>query len=291
MIAVALAAFQLAAAVPGRPGSARDRATPSRPSLAADGHPRLVGETRTVVVDAGHGGVDPGMSGPIGASHKVYEKDITLAVALKVGAALKAAGVNVVYTRTTDTLINLYDRGPIANQAHANLFISVHVNAANPRWKSAGAARGFETYFLSEAKTEDERRVEAMENSAARFDTGEPIAKDDPLNFILNDMQQNEHLRESMKLADDVQSALGTVEPGPDRGVQQANFAVLRTAFMPAVLVEIGFGSNARDVDFMTNGNDQTRLAHAIADAAVDYLNNYWSGVNGVAARTSGGNP
>lgn len=291
MIAVALAAFQLAAAVPVRPGSTRDRASSARSEVAINGHPMLQGAPRTIVVDAGHGGVDPGMSGPIGARHKVYEKDITLAVSLKLGAVLKARGVNVVYTRTTDTLINLYGRGPIANQAHAALFISVHVNAANVKWTDAAAARGFETYFLSEAKTEDERRVEAMENSAARYDTGTPMAKGDPLNFILNDMQQNEHLRESMKLADGIQNALGAVEPGTDRGVKQGDLAVLRTAFMPAVLVEIGFGSNAQDMAFMTNDRDQNKLANAIADAAVDYLNAYWASVNGVADRTTGGHP
>lgn len=287
MIALAMLALQVSVAAP-RPATA-DVAAPRRPVVAVAGHPNLVGPERTVVVDAGHGGVDPGMSGPIGARHKIYEKDVTLAVALKLGAALRARGVKVVYTRTTDTLINLYDRGPIANRAHGDLFISVHVNAANPKWRNAGAARGFETYFLSEAKTEDARRVEAMENAAARYDTGEPMSKGDPLSFILSDMQQNEHLRESMKLAGDVQDHLGGVEPGPDRGVQQGALVVLETAFMPAVLVEIGFGSNRQDVDFMTSARSQRKIADAIADAAVDYLNSYWAGVSGVADRASGG--
>jgi N-acetylmuramoyl-L-alanine amidase len=291
MIAIALVAFQVAAAAPRQPVRAQDRAgmSPVAVGIAGPNHPHLVGETRTVVIDAGHGGVDPGMSGPIGARHKVDEKDITLAVALKLGTALKARGVKVVYTRTTDTLINLYDRGTIANQAHGDLFISIHVNAANQKWKNAGSARGFETYFLSEAKTEDAKRVEAMENAAVRYDTGTPIARNDPLSYILSDMQQNEHLRESMKLADGLQTALGTVEPGPDRGVQQANFVVLRTAFRPAVLVELGFGTNRADMQFMTNRNDQKRLATTLADATVDYLNTYWSSVAGVADRTSGG--
>lgn len=287
MIGLALLALQMQAVVPNR--AAADAATPRRPVVGVAGHPYLAGPPRTVVVDAGHGGVDPGMSGPIGGRHRIYEKDVTLAVALKLGAALKARGVKVVYTRTTDTLINLYDRGPIANRAHGDLFISIHVNAANPRWRDAAGARGYETFFLSEAKTEDARRVEAMENSAARYDRGSAASRDDPLSFILNDMQQNEHLRESMKLAEAVQDELGTVEPGPDRGVQQAGFVVLGAAFMPAVLVEIGFGSNAGDAAFMTNPQSQKKLASAIADAAVNYLNAYWAGVSGVADRTSGG--
>jgi len=289
VIALVLAAFQLAAAMPVRPAPVADRIGPARAAIGSDGHPHLQGDTpAVVVVDAGHGGVDNGMSGPIGATHKIYEKNITLQVALKLGRALQARGVKVVYTRTTDTLINLYDRGPIANRAHGNLFISIHVNASNPKWKDAATARGFETYFLSEAKTEDARRVEAMENSAARFDSGSPVSKGDPLSFILSDMQQNEHLRESMKLAETVQDQLGAVEPGPDRGVQQAAFVVLETAFMPAVLVEIGFGTNPQEAAFISNPRSQTKLAGAIADAAVDYLNAYRAGVNGVADRVAG---
>jgi N-acetylmuramoyl-L-alanine amidase len=291
VIALALAAFQIAAALPSRPPAVRDRATNRPPVVGTAAFPHLEGPVRTVVVDAGHGGVDNGMSGPIGSDHPIHEKDVTLAVALKLGAALKARGVNVVYTRTTDTLINLYDRGPIANRAHGDLFISIHVNAANPKWRDAAAARGFETYFLSEAKTEDARRVEAMENSAARYDTGDPVRKGDALSFILSDMQQNEHLRESMKLADDIQDDLGSVEPGPDRGVQQAAFVVLETAFMPSVLVEIGFGTNRQDAAFITSPKGQRKIAGAIADAAVGYLNSYWAGVSGVADRVGGGKP
>ena len=119
---------------------------------------------RTIIVDAGHGGVDNGMTGPIGGGPKIYEKNITLAVAKKLGEQLESRGVDVVYTRTTDTLIALDDRGRIANRAQGDLFISIHVNAANPNWKDPGGSRGFETYFLSEAQTEDARRVEQMEN-------------------------------------------------------------------------------------------------------------------------------
>ncbi|HEY5219975.1 MAG TPA: N-acetylmuramoyl-L-alanine amidase [Gemmatimonadaceae bacterium] len=290
MIALALVALQVAAAASVRAPAMHERVSSVAPLVVTHDPIRLLGAAqRTVVVDAGHGGVDNGMSGPIGGAHKIYEKNITLQVAMKLGAALTARGVNVVYTRTTDTLINLYDRGPIANRAHGDLFISVHVNASNPKWKDAASARGYETYFLSEAKTEDARRVEAMENASARFDTGTDVSKGDPLSFILSDMQQNEHLRESMKLADAVQDELGSVEPGPNRGVQQAAFVVLETAFMPAVLVEIGFGTNPQEAAFISDARSQTRIANSIADAAVEYLNAYWSGVNGMADRAGGG--
>ena len=239
----------------------------------------------TVIVDAGHGGVDNGMTGPIGGGPKIYEKDITLAVARKLGAVLKRQGVDVVYTRTSDTLIALDDRGRIANREGGDLFISIHVNAANPTWKDPGGARGYETYFLSEAKTEDARRVEQMENAAVRFEEAPVrVGKDDPLGFILSDMKQNEHLRESSDLADLIQQRLGTMHPGPSRGVKQAGFRVLVTAYMPAVLVEIGFGTNPREAQFLSDQRKQDSIASAVAGAAMEYLDRY-------ARRVSGSRP
>jgi len=230
---------------------------------------------RLVVVDAGHGGPDNGMTGPIGRGPKVIEKSVTLSVATKLAAALRSRGYDVLMTRTSDTLIALSDRGRIANAAHADLFISVHVNAANPNWKNPGASRGFETYFLAEAKTEDAKRVERMENEAVKFETGVHAPKGDPLSFIINDMAQNEHLRESSELAETIQGSLAAVHPAPDRGVRQANFSVLRNSFMPAVLVEIGFGTNPKDAAILTSKDWQARLAASIADATVRYVKAY----------------
>jgi N-acetylmuramoyl-L-alanine amidase len=230
---------------------------------------------RRVVVDAGHGGPDNGMTGPIRGRNKIREKDITLAVSLEVARSLRRQGVDVIMTRTTDTLIGLYDRGPIANQSGADLFLSIHVNAANMRWTRPGEARGFETYFLAEAKTDDERRVERMENEAIRFETQAQASKDDPLSFIIHDMAQNEHLRESQELAAAVQAGLGRVHPGPSRGVKQAGFVVLTTAFMPAVLVEIGFGTNADEARYLATPARQREIADAIAAATIHYLEGY----------------
>jgi len=231
---------------------------------------------RTIIVDAGHGGVDNGMTGPIGPGPKLREKDVTLAVANKLGRQLDAQGIDVVYTRTSDTLIALDDRGRIANRAKGDLFISIHVNAANPNWKDPGGARGFETYFLSEARTEDARRVEQMENSVVRLEARpEASASNDPLSFIKSDMTQNQHLRESSELAEMIQSRLGIMHPGPSRGVKQAGFRVLVTAYMPAVLVEIGFGTNPKEAAYLNDPAKQDALAQAIADAAMDYLQRY----------------
>ena len=237
---------------------------------------RTAPRKRRVVVDAGHGGRDPGGgTGPIGARNKIAEKDITLSVARKVRDALKEYGVDVIMTRDRDTLIALHDRGRIANKAGGDLFISIHVNSPNMRWRNPSSVRGFETFFLAEAKTEDEQRVADMENAAVRFETDAEAESGDPLSFIIADMAQNEHLRESLEVASLIQDRLASFHPGTNRGVKQANFAVLRGSYMPAVLVEIGFGSNPEESRFLSNPSRQTQIAHAIADAAMAYLADY----------------
>ena len=274
MIGAVMLALQVAAATPqGAPAKPAARARP------------------IVVVDAGHGGPDRGMTGPLGRNvgWKLHEKDITLAVSKRLGTALLRRGIDVVYTRTTDTLIDLSDRGKIANTAGASLFISIHVNAASPTWKDPAAARGFETYFLSDARTEDALRVEEMENASVRFESAGDISREDPLSFILSDMKQNEHLRESSDLAETIQRSLEAVHPGPSRGVKQAGFRVLVTSFMPAVLVEIGFGTNPAEAQFLVDPAKQDMIAKSIADATVAYLKAYEkrasSGMSGGARR------
>ena len=227
-----------------------------------------------VVVDAGHGGDDRGMKGTTTARKRVEEADITLAVARKLRDALKQRGLDVLMTRDTDTLIALRDRGRIANEAEATLFISIHVNAANPRWRNPRTARGFETYFLSDAKTEDERYVAEMENDADKF-LGE-VTEGDPLALVLGDMLQNAHLRESSELAAAVQAGLKPVHPSSnDRGVKQAGFAVLIASHMPSVLVEIGFGSNPTEATWLASSRGQQSLADAIATSTRKYLDDY----------------
>ena len=248
------------------------RGTPVAASAAPLGALR---SRRLVVVDAGHGGPDAGMHGPIRGGPHVLEKHITLAVAKRVGSALIKRGIDVKYTRTSDTLIALSDRGRIANDARADLFVSIHVNAANPGWKDPGGARGFETYFLAEAKTDDARRLERMENEVVKFESKSSARAGDPLSFILNDMAQNEHLRESNELAELIQRKLGRVHPGPSRGVKQAGFRVLVTAFMPAVLVEIGFGTNAAEAAYLSDAARMEELSAAISDAVLEYLKRY----------------
>jgi N-acetylmuramoyl-L-alanine amidase len=238
-------------------------------------------ERQLVVIDAGHGGPDRGMTGPIGSATWFVEKDVTLAVAKKLASALRARGVDVLMTRTTDTLIALADRGKIANSNHGDVFISIHCNAPGYSTAAAARERGFETYFLAEAKTEDERRVQDMENESVKFETGANTSKGDPLSFIITDMAQNEHLRESNDLAQTIQDGLLEVHPGPNRGVQQANFAVLRGSYMPAVLVEIGFGSNQAEATYLSDQDNQRAIARSLAESVIAYLAHYELRVGG----------
>jgi N-acetylmuramoyl-L-alanine amidase len=256
-----------AAAAPPRPARPP---TVSRPT-----------QRKLVVIDAGHGGPDNGMTGPIGTRTWFVEKDVTLSVATKLATVLRARGVDVLMTRTSDTLIALADRGKIANSNHGDVFISIHVNAPGYSTAAAARERGFETYFLAEAKTEDERRVQDMENESVKFETGANAPKGDPLSFIITDMAQNEHLRESSDLAQTIQYGLIDVHPGPNRGVQQANFAVLRGSYMPAALIELGFGSNQSEATFLSDQANQRALARNIAESITAYLAHYESRVGG----------
>jgi N-acetylmuramoyl-L-alanine amidase len=222
-----------------------------------------------IVIDPGHGGADPGNPGryfPDG----LVEKDITLAVARLLRAELVRRGIGALLTRSTDTLIDLADRGAFC-KAECDLFVSIHVNSmpAGPR---ADRVSGAETYFLSDAKTEDQERVAKMENEAIRFETGAPSAATGPLGFILRDLQLNEYLRESAQLAALVQDSVARVHPGGDHGVQQAGFMVLTTARRPAILVETGFATNRTDGAFLASSLGQHKLASAIAEGIVAYL-------------------
>jgi len=151
----------------------------------------------------------------------------------------------------------------------------VHINAANRRWRDPAGARGFETYFLSEARTDDARRVEELENSSIQYEVDSLPGGDDALSFILKDMKQNESLRESQLLAEAVQDGLGEIHPGPSRGVKQAGFRVLVAALVPAVLVEVGFGTNAAEARYLASDKGQRALAGSIAKATLGYLAAY----------------
>ena len=221
----------------------------------------------TVVVDPGHGGVDPGNPG-LALPHGTSEKDITLGIGKLLRAELVRRGLNVVLTRSTDTLIDLASR-PLFCRADCDLFVSIHVNAM-PAGRRQTAVNGVETYFVSDAKTEDQKRVAQMENDALRFSA--PTGTGGPLGFIMNDLQLNEYLRESARLAELVQGKVAAIHPGEDRGVQQGPFLVLAAARRPSILVETGFATNHDDGVFLASVQGQRKIANAIADGVVAYL-------------------
>ena len=226
-----------------------------------------------VTIDPGHGGVDPGNPG-VFFPRGTREKDVTLQMGLLLRNELKQRGVGVQMTRTSDTLIALGDRGGYCTES-CDLFVSLHVNSLARR-RGYTDIRGFETYFLAEPKTEDAARVAQMENEAVRFEarptsTGTGTG----LDFILKDLQLNEHLRESARAAELVQRKLQTIHAGEGRGVKQAGFMVLTTARRPAILVELGYSTNPDDGRFLTSYAGQKAMAAALADAIVEYLLEY----------------
>ena len=226
----------------------------------------------TVVVDAGHGGEDPGNPGMYFPG-RLREKDVALSIAKLLRAELQKRGIEAIMTRTKDTLIALGDRGRFC-RADCDLFLSIHVNSL-PRRSGFQNTSGIETYFLAAARTADEQRVANMENDALRYDTDRGPGNNDALQFILKDLQTNEYLRESAVLAALVQTYAGRGHPGGERGVSQAGFVVLTTARRPAVLVETGFSTNPTDGKFLSSPDGQQRLAQSLADAVVAYLQQY----------------
>ena len=224
-----------------------------------------------VTIDPGHGGVDPGNPGVFSRGTK--EKDVTLQVGLLLPQRAQGSGVGVNMTRTADTLIALGDRGSYCTES-CDLFVSLHVNSLARR-RGYTDIRGFETYFLAEARTEDAARVAQMENEAVRFETNAPSGEAGMgLDFILKDLQLNEHLRESARAAELVQRQLKTVHSGDSRGVKQAGFMVLTTARRPAILVELGYSTNPEDGRFLTSYASQKAMAAALADAIVGICSN-----------------
>jgi len=258
--------------------------------VAASGTPpasQPVRRVRRVTIDPGHGGVDPGNPGLYFPSG-VREKHVTLQVGLLLRDELKRRGVEVTMTRTTDTLIDLRHRGRYCAD-DCELFVSLHVNAL-PRRTGYTAVRGFETYFLAEARTEDAARVARMENEAIRFDqSAEAENGGGGLEFILKDLQLNEYLRESARAAELVQKHLDSAHDGENRGVRQAGLMVLTTARRPAILVELGFSTNRSDARLMIERASQRRMAESLADAIEAYLADYERKTGGPA--TSGGAP
>lgn len=267
---VAVAALALTAGSVGaqsdRPGTGGSAGLPG----GADRSAAWTSEKRVVVVDAGHGGRDLGALGLGG----VREKDVALDAALALARALEATGLDVRLTREDDRFIPVWDRGPLANELKGDvpgLFISLHANS-NP---VSATLRGFETFFLAEARTEHEQRLAAMENTPPASVDEERLAPDTDLSWLLDDLRNRDTQHWSAHLAGLVQAELARFHPGPDRGVSQAPLAVITNTVMPSVLVEIGYISNADEAALLTTPEFHRQMADAIAQAVAFFFEDY----------------
>lgn len=229
-------------------------------------------KTFIVVIDAGHGGKDPGARGSV-----INEKEINLAVALKLGAKITANhdDVKVVYTRKTDRFIELDERANIANRNKADLFISIHTNSV----KKGNTARGTETYTLGLARTDENLAVAMRENSAILLEdnyqqTYEGFDPNSSESYIIFEFMQNKHMEQSISFASEIQKCFVSAKRS-DRGVRQAGFLVLRKTSMPSVLVELGYISNRDEERFMKSTDGQNKLAGALYDAFTRYKKAY----------------
>lgn len=256
-----------------------------RPTADGGRLPNGLRKGHVVTIDPGHGGVDPGNPG-IHFPRGVREKDVNLQLGMLLRDELRKQGIKVVMTREEDTLINLYERAGYCTR-ECDLFVSLHVNSLEPR-PGNSVVRGFETYVLAEARTEDAARVARMENEAIRFESPDEKSSVSGLEFILKDLQTNEHLRESVRAAELMQSFLMEAHTGPNRGVKQAGLAVLNTAKRPAILVETGYSTNPQDGKLLSTRASQRNLAASMADAIVAYLKQYEQKV-GDGVSTGGG--
>jgi len=223
----------------------------------------------TIVIDAGHGGKDPGAVG-IGG---IQEKKITLDVAKKLGALLEQnLGVTVIYTRDDDTFIPLYKRTQIANESNGKLFISLHANSA----KKSHRASGFETYLLRPGKWDDAIEIVKRENAVIQLESDQHRYKDfTDEEHIYGSIIQNQIIKESEFLASQVQIQLDKVLPIKNRGVKQAGFHVLVGAKMPNILIELGFVSNKKDVRLLNKSQERQKMATAIFRAIKSYKEKY----------------
>jgi N-acetylmuramoyl-L-alanine amidase len=216
-----------------------------------------------IVIDAGHGGHDTGTIGPTG----LMEKDLCLDVALRLGKIIqqKLPGADIVFTRSDDTFIPLEDRTRIANEAKADLFISIHANSSPDH-----GARGIETYYLNMKGSAEAMAVAARENSVSQQGIHD-------LEEVVKKIARTEKIDESRELAEDVQDSLSkriqkTAKPVKNRGVRKAPFVVLIGADMPSILTEISFLSNAADEQLLKKPEYRQRVAEGLYQGVSDYL-------------------
>lgn len=224
-----------------------------------------------VVLDAGHGGKDPGK-----VKRAMKEKDIALKITKLVGEQIeKETDIKIIYTRTTDKFVTLDGRAKIANNVNADLFVSIHCNAHNSQ------AYGTETYVLGLHRNDDNLQVAMAENSVIYLEEDYEVTYDgfdpkSPESYIGLTLMQEEYLDQSILLADNVEKQFVNSLKRKSRGVKQAGFLVLRKTYMPSVLIETGFITNTSEGAYLSSANGQKKIASAITNA----IKNYKSSLN-----------
>ena len=226
--------------------------------------PLAADPTYTLVLDAGHGGKDPGAVGKFS-----YEKDLNLALVLKVGELINAQypDVKVVYTRNSDVFIPLQTRADIANKSNADLFISIHANASENK-----ASKGVETFILGTEKMEKNLDVAMRENAVMKLESDykttyqgfDPNSID---SYIMFELMQNSFMDQSLQFAEQVQQRFVGHLNRADRGVQQASFWVLLKTACPSILFEMGFISNPEEERYLNQEASMAQMANALVNA------------------------
>lgn len=222
-----------------------------------------------IVLDAGHGGRDPGARGVNG----VWEKDVVLPITLKVGEYIKQylPEVEVVYTRTDDTFVPLSERGLIATRAKADLFISIHANSA----QNSPSAHGTETFFLGLARSQSALEVMKRENSVVELENGNTSLDLSEEELLIYELTNAGNMAISERIATNIENQFKNRVNRRSRGVKQAPLEALWHASTPAVLVELGFISNSQESRFLTSEQGQTLMASAIFRAIRDFKLEY----------------
>lgn len=225
-----------------------------------------------IVIDAGHGGMDPGAIGLRGTK----EKDINLAIALKLGELINKnhKDIKVVQTRNGDEFVELYKRGQIANENLGKLFISIHCNSTDER---PGKKNGFEVYLLRPGKTEDAIKIAERENSVIKFEENyrEKYKHMSDELFLLTNLSQIAAVRHSEKFSEILNGKMKKTLPLKSNGVKQAGFYVLVGASMPSVLIETGYINHPEDELFLLSHSGQQLIAESIYKAIIEFKNYY----------------
>ncbi|RKZ33592.1 hypothetical protein DRQ33_03915, partial [bacterium] len=218
-----------------------------------------------IILDPGHGGKDPGAIGPSG----IREKDITLSICKYLKSELEKRNFDVQLTRDSDVFIPLADRTKMANNAKADIFLSVHCNASNKP-----TSNGTQGFYLSPAKTDEARTTAALENKALLLEDDPIIDQLDELQFIMADMVQTTYQRESSILSYIIEQNVSKKLDIVARGPQGAGFYVLYGAFMPAALIEVAFISNKAEEQILSLPKNQQKIASAIAEGVEQFWEN-----------------